>query len=183
MLAIASTFDEVHRTFVEKIWAELDRRFGAEQPFEKPVPHFSYHVAEGYDIAALFPAIRRIATESCPFTIRTTGIGVFQSSRPVVTIPVVRTGALNDQHGLIWSEAQAAADAPVRLYDPGHWVPHITIARVEPERCSVSEIVEYLSQQQLAWEIPIDNLTVLGAYGANHTVELECALQGEPGEV
>ena len=44
MHGIVSLLDQPHYDQVEKLWVEIERRFGIKGIFVTPYPHFSYHV-------------------------------------------------------------------------------------------------------------------------------------------
>ena len=49
MHGIISLLDNDHYQLVEEVWAELEREFSVHGVYVTPYPHFSYHVAQGYD--------------------------------------------------------------------------------------------------------------------------------------
>ncbi len=53
MHGIVSLLDDQHTELVEKLWAEMAQRFGVGNPAATYVPHYSYHVAEDYDLDKL----------------------------------------------------------------------------------------------------------------------------------
>ena len=54
MPGIVSVLDEAHFGMVNDLWRELKARFGLSFLAAQFIsPHFSYHVAEAYDVAAM----------------------------------------------------------------------------------------------------------------------------------
>jgi len=54
--AVVSLLDQSHYEKVEALWSELASRFGLRGIYRTPYPHFSYHVAAGYDVDRLSDA-------------------------------------------------------------------------------------------------------------------------------
>src|SRR5215471_18966473 len=50
MHGIATLLDKDHYQLIEDLWAELERRFSVHGVYITPYPHFSYHVAQDYDL-------------------------------------------------------------------------------------------------------------------------------------
>jgi hypothetical protein len=50
MHGIVSLLDSKHNQFIEELWAELKQEFSVDGVYITPYPHFSYHVAQDYDV-------------------------------------------------------------------------------------------------------------------------------------
>ena len=90
MHGISSLLDNDHNQLIEELWAELEREFSVCGVYVTPYPHFSYHVAQDYDVDKLEPVLQRITSNITTFKVRTGGLGVFTDNSPVLYIPVVR---------------------------------------------------------------------------------------------
>ncbi len=53
MHAIVSLLDDDHYKLIEDLWAELRREFSVQGVYITPYPHFSYQVAQDYDVDLL----------------------------------------------------------------------------------------------------------------------------------
>lgn len=53
MHGVVSLLDEQHYARVEQLWRELESTFGVRDLYNTPFPHFSYHVAQHYDVEKL----------------------------------------------------------------------------------------------------------------------------------
>jgi 2'-5' RNA ligase len=109
MHGVVSLLDSTHYEQVERLWAELEARFGVRGVYMTPYPHVSYHVAAAYDLARLEPILRALAGETAPFRVRTAGLGVFTGAQPVLYLPVVRTVPLSHLHARLWEALAPAA--------------------------------------------------------------------------
>ncbi len=53
MHAIVSLLDNDHHYLIEDLWAELKREFSVHGVYITPYPHFSYQVAQDYNVDLL----------------------------------------------------------------------------------------------------------------------------------
>ncbi len=178
MHGVVSLLDMEHSRQVEALWAELAAAVSIRGALRVPYPHVSHHVAESYDLELLESVVRDAARETAPFHIRTAGVGIFTSLRPVVYLPVVRDPALTAFQAPFWHRLATVASGINRHYHPDRWMPHITIGERDVDREAAGAIVRLLAERDLAWEIPIDNLTLLYDPGATHEVRFRYLLGG-----
>ncbi|WP_420627223.1 2'-5' RNA ligase family protein [Candidatus Leptofilum sp.] len=178
MHGVVSVLEEPHFSQVSPKLADLKRKFGVGSPQATAVPHFSYHVAPEYDIEKLKAVLVETAVTTPPFTVKTTGIGIFPGKLPVLYIPVARTPELQTLHTALWSRLRAVTRAPLDYYSPPNWFPHITLGHsdITPENLGV--IVIWLNRQSLAWDVQVTNLTLLHDNGKQHVPLHRAALQG-----
>jgi hypothetical protein len=127
MHGIVSLLDNDHNQLVEELWAELARRFSVRGVYITPYPHFSYHVAQDYDVDKLEPVLQRITSNITTFKVRTSGLGVFTGNSPVLYIPVVRSLELTLLHQELWQEISTVSSGVQEYYNPNQWMPHIII--------------------------------------------------------
>src|SRR5580693_7841559 len=99
MQGIVTLLDGETRERIEQLWEELRRDFGVRGIHAKRFPHFSYHVAEEYDLVQLRPALEQLAGATGKFSARASGIGIFTRKEPVIYLPVVRSADLQRNHG------------------------------------------------------------------------------------
>src|ERR1700690_1106703 len=98
MQGIVSLLDGEARDRIEQLWEELRRDFGVRGIHSKRFPHFSYHVADEYDLAKLRPELEQLAGAMRQFLARASGIGIFTRKEPVIYLPVVRSNELQNIH-------------------------------------------------------------------------------------
>ena len=109
MHGIVSLLDNDHNQLVEELWAELEREFSVRGVYVTPYPHFSYHVAQVYDVDKIEPILQRITSNITTFKVRTSGLGIFTSASPVLYIPVVRSLELTQLHQELWKQISTAS--------------------------------------------------------------------------
>lgn len=159
--AVVSLLDEEHTLQVQHLWDELEERFGVEGVFRTPVPHFSYQVAEDYDTAQLERILSEAVCDQPPFSITTSGLGIFTGPRPTIYVPVVRTAALSAFHERIYPALAATATNVRPHYTPLYWAPHITLAMSEISPKTIAAILQHFSKRDFAWEIVVDNVALI----------------------
>jgi 2'-5' RNA ligase len=165
MYAVVSLLDEQHERCIGDLWRELESECGLAGIMLTPLPHFTLHIAAEYDFKPLETGLAEFAIRSQPFTVQTTGLGIFSGASPVIFIPVIKTAALANFHRQIWELAQPMAVGPSAHYGPESWVPHITLAYgdVDPEKMGCA--MEKLAFQTFSWTIHIDHLAVVYQLG------------------
>lgn len=167
MHAIVSLLDQVYYMEIEDLWAELDRKFGVRSIYLTACPHFSYQVAEGYEVEALEAALQSVALNMAPFQIRTGGLGIFTGSNPVLFVPVVRTPELSELHQRLWDELSETARGLLGNYSPERWIPHITLAHADIDKNNLPKVIHLLGERDFDWEVQVDNLSFLYHTGAD----------------
>lgn len=145
---------------VEDITSKIESRF--EDVKAATHPHISYHIAEKYDLETVEDYLRDIAREKESFEVDASGIGVFTEPETVVYVPVVRTPELSELHTRIWEMLAnpRLSSRAVEHYDPKNWFPHITLAQ-SIEKDELGEVVDLVENQDVNWEIRVDNISVL----------------------
>ena len=167
MIAVVSLLDDHHDLQVRDLWAELAREIGVRRVTEIiRDPHVTYQGAEQYDLDQLDTALSAVAAATAPFTISTTGLGIFTGPQPVLYLAVVRSAALTTFHTALWDAIGAAGRDYSPLYAPvGPWTPHITLAQWDLIPDTIGPIAARLAVRPLAWDVSIDNLAVLHPTG------------------
>ncbi|MHA1304787.1 MAG: 2'-5' RNA ligase family protein [Candidatus Heimdallarchaeaceae archaeon] len=161
MHGLVSLLDEIHTREIEKIWKNLEEKFGLKGIRVTPYPHFSWEIAEHYNLGLLEELMDEIVKTIKPFKVRTTGLGIFTSERPVLFIPLVKTAPLVKLHQKIWTEFNKAGIGISNYYSPEFWVPHISLAYGDLTKDKLGSAVQYLYMQDFNWEIMIDNISFI----------------------
>jgi len=160
MHGIVSLLPEQHYRQVERLWSELQEAFSVRGVYITPYPHFSYHVAQQYDLNKVIPILKRITSNITTFQVRTSGIGIFTGTSPVIYIPVVRSLELSQLNEELWNELSEAGGGIQEYYSPAQWMPHITIGFGDITGESLPDIVRWLNERDFNWEFTVDNLAI-----------------------
>lgn len=170
MDGVVSLLDPLHTQKTLAFWRDLRELCGAPEIKDHFAPHFSWHVAEGYDSEELTKVLQEISLQTKPFSVRSTGIGIFSGEKPVIYVSLLKDRLLLDFHEKLWCAINEFAVVPSPLYAPENWVPHITIYFEEifhqlppnwDAQASFQCALNFLVSQRIEWEIPVDNF----AYG------------------
>lgn len=172
MQGVVSLLDDEHYALLENIWDELDREFGVRGIYATPFPHFSYQVAEEYDLEQVEPLLRDVASRVAPFKIKTAGLGIFNATHPVLYVPVVRSPVLSALHETLWGALACHATNAPDYYHPALWMPHITLAHGDIDWAKLTELVRALGHRQFHWEVSVNNLSII--YDAGTEQGLRC---------
>ncbi len=176
---VASLLDDQNYALVEHLWDELETEYGVQGLYQTPFPHFSYHVAEGYDTDLVESILPRVTSRCAAFKVRTAGLGVFSGDHPVLYIPVVRSPALSALHQKLWHELAEASAGTVEYYHPEQWTPHITLAGGEVLKNRLPDIVRMLSVRSFDWEMEVNNLSLICDMGTAQDVRVRFDLQSD----
>jgi 2'-5' RNA ligase len=169
MNGIASLLDAPANEKIEEIWNELELRCGLRGVRITPFPHFTWQVTEGYDLAGLDTALRDFSRETQPFLIRTVGVGIFSSEKPVAFISIFKDEKLMQLHSRLWEMTKNLVQKPDLFYSPDQWVPHITVAYNDLTRENIGCAMEILAFQPHDMEIYIDNIIFISQAGDETT--------------
>lgn len=161
MHGLASLLPQPYYAQVEALWQEMEEQHGLTGIRVTPYPHFSWQIAQDYDPEKLERSLQRIADRTPPFTVRTTGLGLFSGLHPVLFIPVIKDAGLVRLHEIIWQELQDAAQGLSPYYSPSAWVPHISLAYEDLTPTNIGPILQSLLPRPFNWEMTIDNLAFI----------------------
>lgn len=160
MPGIITLLDEPFASRIEDLWEAMEREFGVIRGYPGAIPHFSYHLAEAYDLEAAEMVIAAIAWAGRPFAVETSGFGVFTGPAPVVYIPVARSPELAALHALVCDRMRRAGFETVGYYLPERALPHITIAQQNVSGEALPALLGWLARQDLSWRMTASNLAI-----------------------
>lgn len=172
MQGVVSLLDDEHYALVEGLWAELEREFGVRGVYATPFPHFSYQVAQRYDLERAAAVLAETARAARPFKIRTAGLGIFNAAHPVLYVSVVRSPALSALHERLWEHLAPAGENLSPHYRPEMWVPHITLAQNNINYEQLCAVVGWLGGRSFHWESTVNNLSLI--YDTGEQQGLRC---------
>lgn len=173
VFAVTALLDDTFTAKVKSIWSLLDVECGLKAINATPFPHFSFHIAQSYDLDELDARLQEVVEKTSSFSVRTTGLSVFTGYEPVVYIPLVVSQTLLDLHQLLWEKTSPLGERVSGHYRPGYWVPHVTLANRDVLEEGLACIMRRFAAQSFVWEIQIDQLAVLsqqGSVGEMHQV-------------
>jgi 2'-5' RNA ligase len=164
MNGIATLLNDPHKTHVEAIWQELEEKCGLIGVRITPFPHFTYQVVDDYDQSQLEPILQDIAHQAQPFTVHTTGLGIFTGDAPVIYLPLVKNDLLLHFHKVLWDRTREVSLGANTYYSPGLWMPHITLGYGDVTTFNLGCAMDSLAFRDFNWQIVVDNLTFIGQF-------------------
>jgi 2'-5' RNA ligase len=161
MHGLVSLLDEQHYQQVESIWQMLEKECGLTGIKVTPFPHFSWLIGSDFDWRSLESGLQELASQTRPFTVRASGLGLFSGPSPVIFIPVVRNKELSEFHHVIWERIWPLGTNLSAYYAPPSWTPHISLAYSDVTPENLPGIMDRLAFQSYNWEIHVDNITFI----------------------
>jgi 2'-5' RNA ligase len=162
MHALISTLDDMNKERVSDLWMTLADYCNLHGIFRIPLPHFSWHGAESYQLHLLEPLLAEWARQVEPFQVRTSGLGIFTGEKPILHLRVIATQRLVNYHRQIWQQIQTThANGSSPYYAPHTWLPHITLGIEDLNISNIGCAVTQLAFQTYDWIIQVDNLTLV----------------------
>jgi 2'-5' RNA ligase len=155
---VGPTLPEPHFDRVESVWATLADRFDVDR-YVNPYPHVTlYGLEESVDVDAVVAAAERVAAAHDPFTVRTSGLGIFPGAH--VYVPVAKSPAMLDLHRDAVDALAPLGRAPTDYYEPDGWFPHVGLAlALDPERAG--EVAgALLDDAAFDWTFTVDNVSI-----------------------
>lgn len=146
---------------VESLWEEMEARFAVPRGYPGAIPHFTLHLGSHDVDPGAEEVVRKVAARTRPFTVFTSGLGVFGGPVPVVHIMVARTPAAAALAETLTRDLDGAGYPSTDPYfSPDRWIPHITIAHRNLAGLQLGGLLEWLVAQDLAWEIPVTTISI-----------------------
>ncbi|MDR3574950.1 MAG: 2'-5' RNA ligase family protein [Anaerolineaceae bacterium] len=161
MYAIASLLDPYSRQKIQELWNYLESDCGLSGIKETPLPHFSWQGANDYKFPEVSNVLQKLASEIPPFVVRTAGLGIFTSEKPILYLSLVKTFPMIKAHQKIWDAVKSKADQLIEYYAPELWMPHITLAYHDLNRKNLPCAFSELAFQPFDIEISVNNLAVI----------------------
>ena len=181
MHGVVSTLGSKNDALVESVWDGLEASFHIRGVRVTPYPHFSYQVAEDYDLAELEGRLEGLSRRWPPFVVRAQGLGVFEGPAPVVYVPVIRSAKLSVFQEAVWEAASPASSGTTAFYRPQSWIPHITLAASDTSQKSLGAVLGWLKRRELDLRIRVDSVSVIYGEKGAQRIRSKFALAGRPG--
>jgi len=171
----ALTFDPETETALRGLWqAQEDAGLPSYMQSVTTPPHMTLMMAEDLPVADLRAVLIPMAASMTPLPIEFLNLGIFSAEYGVVFLAPVVNDSLLALHSAFWQAASPLADNPGAHYQPGVWVPHVTLAfALTPEQ--IGPVTTFLSCQKWPRRGTI-NAIVFGQF----SIEGESCLESIP---
>ncbi|MBE0699698.1 MAG: 2'-5' RNA ligase family protein [Anaerolineaceae bacterium] len=128
-IGAALTFDRETEAAVRGLWqAQVDAGLPSVMAENDYPPHMTLLLAEEGDFNGLRDAFTLLSREIKPLPVDFLSLGLFAAEYGVVYLAPVVNHALLDLHSTIWNGAVPHLARLYDYYQPGVWVPHVTLA-------------------------------------------------------
>lgn len=161
MHGLVSLLSQPYYQKVQQVWDELESECGLKGIRVTPYPHFSWQIAADYDMQRLEQVMQTIAANAAPFTVHTTGLGIFTGPKPVIFVPLVKSTELMNFHELVWESVRLLGQEISPFYHPNSWMPHISLAYEDVDEANISAVINELVYETYHWEIRVDNISLI----------------------
>jgi 2'-5' RNA ligase len=165
MQAIVTLLDAAASSRIEAIWRMLEIKCGLKGIKKTPYPHFSWQGAAVYPQPEIETILQRIAQDTRPFKVKTSGLGIFTGRQPVIYAAIVKNEPLMRFHEKVWQTIQTQDLGVNAYYAPDAWIPHITLAYGDVNPTTIDCAMQELAFQPFEWGIQVDNLALVGQLG------------------
>ncbi len=139
-------FDEETDAAVRGLWQAIeDAGLPSSMLQLSYPPHLSILTCENVDVAQARKVLPEFIANHPPLPVTFHSLGMFRGEEAIFFLAPVANRALLDFHAELWNLLTPYLVDPSPLYQPGHWVPHVTIdLNVPPEQ--VSAVTNWLMQ-------------------------------------
>ncbi len=137
------------------LWDELEKTCDYSGFDKATIPHFSWQSAETYQFEPLRSELSQLASETGPFKFKTSGLGIFNNTRKIFFLIIVKNRPLLELHEHIWQRTIQFAEQPNLHYAPENWIPHITLNLNELSDSQFKCSVEELTARPLQFEFEV----------------------------
>jgi 2'-5' RNA ligase len=139
----------------------MEREFGVPRGYPGAIPHITFHIGNHDTDSGAEAVVAQVAAQTTPFSITTSGLGVFGGSPPVLHLMVARSPAVAGLAQRLDSALGATGFPSTDPYfAPEKWIPHITIAHRNLDAIELAPVLGWLAEQPLAWEIPLTSISI-----------------------
>lgn len=161
MYAIASLLDPAPAQIVRSLWERLDIHCGLSGVKAAPLPHFSWSVADEFQIEPVEQILAEMADRMEPFPIQAAGLGIFTGPKPVVYVALVKDDRMMALHRVLAERVRPFAEFSNNYYEPGYWIPHVTLALRETDPGRLGCAVADVAMEKMEFPILVDHLAIL----------------------
>ncbi|MCU0514587.1 MAG: 2'-5' RNA ligase family protein [Anaerolineae bacterium] len=157
---IVALLDDLHDARVRSLWQMLEQQFGLKGSGLAPFPHITLHLAEDYHLVRLRDILEQLGQTLAPFSVSTSGLGIFSGEDPILYIPVTRAPFLNVFHSHLWEVVAPAAEASSMYYHADYWLPHLTLSQGDLTHALLPQVIAELAPRNFSWTVRIAALAI-----------------------
>jgi 2'-5' RNA ligase len=149
------------------LWREMVADCTVTNKHLPPLPHFSWQVFESCDHQQIDDILKEIAQNTAPFTVHTSGLGIFTGDQLVVYISLIKDEKLLKFQDMICQKIIQYTQKISPFYSPDTWSPHITLINGTNEDKNILCALDKLIRMDFRWEFTVDSIALIGGADNN----------------
>jgi 2'-5' RNA ligase len=165
MYSIITELEEQAAIQVMHIWRRLHDACSLKGIFNYPNPHFTWFGMKEMDMECCSTVLDSLAKGTIPFSVHTSGLGIFPGEEPVLYLPLVKSAYLMDLHRQIWRKIQPYCTGIKDISLPEFWIPHITLAIQDLNQENLSCAIDSVGFKPVEIFTNADNLLIVKSDG------------------
>jgi len=171
--AVVIYFDEISEQSILKVWGELEKK-NISQAMNNPSirPHITLAIYDSFNCIECEKEIGQFAKNSGLPSINADHFGIFPHASPVIFIaPTPSMDLINFQKRIHYT-LKNNVDGSWDMYQPGNWVPHITLVH-DIEKNNLSIALEICMKMKLPLELKITQIGVVNIKSVKQIFEID----------
>ena len=162
MLGIVTKLPEPFCSDILNLWEKLENEFGFTGIKVMPIPHFTWHVSNDYEINEVIHEIRLLCKKMKPIQVSTEGLSFFVNELFVAYNGIKNTPELKATQKLLCDTIDPYSTNPANYYFPENWVPHVTLVLQDRALAKQkSNLMKFLRPYELNWKFTVDNFLLI----------------------
>ena len=171
--AVVIYFDKTSEQPILKVWSELEKK-DISQAMNNPGirPHITLAIYDSFNCIECEKDIRQLAKNSGLHSVNIDHFGIFPHASPVIFIaPTLNRELINFQKRIHYT-LKNNVDGSWDMYQPGNWVPHLTLVRII-EKKNLSTALEICMKLELPLELKITQIGVVNFKSVKPVFEID----------
>lgn len=171
--AVVIYFDEISEQPILKVWSELEK-MNISQAMNNPSirPHITLAIYDSFNCIKCEKEIGQFAKNSDLLSVNADHFGIFPHASPVIFIAPTPSRELINFQKRIHYTLKNNVDGSWDMYQPGNWVPHITLVR-DIEIKNLSTALEICMKIKLPLELKITQIGVVNIKSVKQIFEID----------
>ena len=159
--AVVIYFDEISSQPIINAWRELEEKNISRATITSGIqPHFTLAIYDTFDCGECEKEIKQFAEISGVLSINADHFGIFPHPSPVIFIAPAPNRELIRFHKRIHQALKNNVGGSWEIYQPGKWVPHLTIVR-DIEKKNFSDALKICMKIHLPLKLKITQIGVV----------------------
>ena len=159
--AVVIYFDEISEQPILNAWRELEEK-NISRALNNPGirPHITLAIYDSLNCIRCEKEIRQYAVNSNLLYLSADHFGIFPHAFPVIFIALAPNRDLMSFHRRIHQFLENNAHDSWEMYQPGNWVPHLTLVR-DIKKKNLSAVLEICMKIKLPLELRITQIGIV----------------------